>query len=318
MVTANELSARIKSAKRVAIFGHMHPDLDCFGAMLGAKFLCESLGVKCELFAEFMKNLSFLRIFPEIYFKNDFDKRKYDLALVVDCNEISRIDKKYQADVSEKKILFIDHHELNIALEGADFYVYPKKCSASLIVFELLEKLNFKPSAEYATYIFAGIVGDTNRFLHSNTDASVFASASKLLKLGADCQKVYDVVYRSMSLSNARLRDYLFSNLKAGGKACYVAISQKDLEKLSSSVEDVKMFVSDINQLAEFSVAMVAYEIGENKFKVSMRSKNGVDLLKVAFKYGGGGHKEASGFYLTGDKSQVLKKLALISKEFEC
>lgn len=316
-MTASELSARIKSAKRVAIFGHMHPDLDCFGAMLGAKFLCESLGVKCELFAEFMKNLPFLRIFPEIYFKNDFDKRKYDLALVVDCNEISRIDKKYQADVSEKKILFIDHHELNIALEGADFYVYPKKCSASLIVFELLEKLNFKPSAEYATYIFAGIVGDTNRFLHSNTDASVFASASKLLKLGADCQKVYDVVYRSMSLSNARLRDYLFSNLKAGGKACYVAISQKDLEKLSSSVEDVKMFVSDINQLAEFSVAMVAYEIGENKFKVSMRSKNGVDLLKVAFKYDGGGHKEASGFYLTGDKSQVLKKLALISKEFE-
>ena len=318
MVTANELSARLKSAKRVAIFGHMHPDLDCFGAMLGAKFLCESLGVKCDVFAEFMKNLSFLKIFPEIYFKNDFDKRKYDLALVVDCNEISRIDKKFQADISGKKILFIDHHELNIALDGADYYVYPKKCSASLIIFELLEKLNLKPSAEYATYIFAGIVGDTNRFLHSNTDASVFSIASKLLKLGADCQKVYDVVYRSMTMSNARLRDYLFSNLKASEKVCYVVISQKDLEKLSSNVEDVKMFVSDINQLVEFSVAIVAYEIGEKKFKVSMRSKNGVDLLKVAFKYGGGGHKEASGFYLTGDKSQILKKLALISKEFEC
>lgn len=317
-MTANDVSARLKSAKRVAIFGHMHPDLDCFGAMLGAKFLCESLGVKCDVFAEFMKNLSFLRIFPEIYFKNDFDKRKYDLALVVDCNEISRIDKKFQPDVSEKKILFIDHHELNIALDGADYYVYPKKCSASLIIFELLEKLNLKPSAEYATYIFAGIVGDTNRFLHSNTDASVFASASKLLKLGADCQKVYDVVYRSMTMSNARLRDYLFSNLKASEKVCYVVISQKDLEKLSSNVEDVKMFVSDINQLVEFSVAIVAYEIGEKKFKVSLRSKNGVDLLKVAFKYGGGGHKEASGFYLAGDKSQILKKLALISKEFEC
>lgn len=316
MVTANELSARLKSAKRVAIFGHMHPDLDCFGAMLGAKFLCESLHVKCDVFAEFMKNLSFLKIFPEIYFKNDFDKRKYDLALVVDCNEISRIDKKFQADISGKKILFIDHHELNIALDGADYYVYPKKCSASLIIFELLEKLNLKPSAEYATYIFAGIVGDTNRFLHSNTDASVFASASKLLKLGADCQKVYDVVYRSMTMSNARLRDYLFSNLKASEKVCYVVISQKDLEKLSSNVEDVKMFVSDINQLVEFSVAMVAYEIGENKFKVSMRSKNGVDLLKVAFKYGGGGHKEASGFYLAGDKKYVANKLKAVCEEF--
>ena len=201
-------------------------------------------------------------------------------------------------------------------MEGADYYVYPKKCSASLIIFELLEKLNLKPSAEYATYIFAGIVGDTNRFLHSNTDANVFSIASKLLKLGADCQKVYDVVYRSMTMSNARLRDYLFSNLKASGKVCYVAISQKDLEKLSSNVEDVKMFVSDINQLAEFSVAMIAYEISENKFKVSMRSKNGVDLLKVAFKYGGGGHKEASGFYLTGDKKYVANKLKAVCEEF--
>lgn len=315
-MAANDVSARLKSAKRVAIFGHMHPDLDSFGTMLGAKFLCESLGVKCDVFAEFMKNLSFLRIFPETYFKHDFDKRKYDLVLVVDCNEISRIDKKFQADISGKKILFIDHHELNIALESADYYVYPKKCSASLIIFELLEKLNLKPSAEYATYIFAGIVGDTNRFLHSNTDANVFSIASKLLKLGADCQKVYDVVYRSMTMSNARLRDYLFSNLKASGKVCYVAISQKDLEKLSSNVEDVKMFVSDINQLAEFSVAMIAYEISENKFKVSMRSKNGVDLLKVAFKYGGGGHKEASGFYLTGDKKYVANKLKAVCEEF--
>ena len=317
-MTANDVSARIKSANRVAIFGHMHPDLDSFGAVLGAKFLCDSLGVKCDVFAEFMKNLSFLRIFPETYFKHDFDKRKYDLVLIVDCNEISRIDKKFQPDVSEKKILFIDHHELNNVLEGADYYVYPKKCSASLVVFELLEKLNLKLSAEYATYIFAGVVGDTNRFLHTNTDASVFSTASKLLKLGADCQKVYDVVYRSMTMSNVRLRDYLFSNLKASGKVCYVAISQKDLEKLSSNVEDVKMFVSDINQLVEFSVAMIAYEISENKFKVSLRSKNGVDLLKVAFKYGGGGHKDASGFRILGNKSQVLKKLALISKEFEC
>ena len=317
-MTANDVSVRLKSAKRVAIFGHMHPDLDSFGAMLGAKFLCESLGVKCDVFAEFMKNLSFLRIFPETYFKHDFDKRKYDLVLIVDCNEISRIDKKFQPDVSDKKILFIDHHELNNVLEGADYYVYPKKCSASLVVFELLEKLNLKLSAEYATYIFAGVVGDTNRFLHTNTDASVFSTASKLLKLGADCQKVYDVVYRSMTMSNVRLRDYLFSNLKASGKVCYVAISQKDLEKLSSNVEDVKMFVSDINQLVEFSVAMIAYEISENKFKVSLRSKNGVDLLKVAFKYGGGGHKDASGFRILGNKSQVLKKLALISKEFEC
>ena len=315
-MTANDVSARLKSAKRVAIFGHMHPDLDSFGAMLGAKFLCESLGVKCDVFAEFMKNLSFLRIFPETYFKHDFDKRKYDLVLVVDCNEISRIDKKFQADISGKKILFVDHHELNNVLAGADYYVYPKKCSASLVVFELLEKLNLKLTAEYATYIFAGIVGDTNRFLHSNTDANVFSIASKLLKLGADCQKVYDVVYRSMTMSNARLRDYLFSNLKASGKVCYVAISQKDLEKLSSNVEDVKMFVSDINQLAEFSVAMIAYEISENKFKVSMRSKNGVDLLKVAFKYGGGGHKMAAGFNLIGNKYSITKKLKTICEEF--
>ena len=81
-MTANDVSARLKSAKRVAIFGHMHPDLDSFGAMLGAKFLCESLGVKCDVFAEFMKNLSFLRISLKLTLNMTSTKENMTLCLL--------------------------------------------------------------------------------------------------------------------------------------------------------------------------------------------------------------------------------------------
>ena len=316
-MTANEIKNKICEAKNIAIFGHLHPDLDCFGAMFGAKFLCENLGTKCDMFSNFSDDLFLLNIFPKTAFKEKFKEEKYDLILIVDCNSLARIDELYRDKLIGKRLLIIDHHEQNEQEENADFYIKPQKCSASIILFELLQKFNIQLTAEYATYLFSGLVGDTGRFLHTNTDASAFICASKLLKAGADIQKVYDVIYRSLTMEQARLRDFMFANLKDNGKrVCYLAVSEEDLVKLHASVEDLKMFVDDINKIKDYDVVMLAYEVKPKEFKVSLRSKNGVTVSNIANKYGGGGHKMAAGFNLIGDKYSITKKLKAICEEF--
>lgn len=316
MLTTKEVKERIVNAKRVAIFGHVRPDLDCFGSMFGAKFICESLGTKCDLFSTFSDDLFLFNIFPKKTFKQKFDKNKYDLILIVDCNSLTRIDKLFRDDLVGKKILIIDHHELYDVEKSAECYVFPGKCAASLVVFELIEKLKLPLDSLNATYIFAGLIGDTGRFLHTNTDINAFTCAAKLCKIGADIQRVYDVVYRSLTMSQVRLGTYMFNNLRANGKVCYLAVSKKDLQKLKSTAEDLKMFVDDVNKIKEYNVVMIAYEREENKYVVSMRSKNDVAVDEVAEKYGGGGHKIAAGFRIHGNKRYAYKKLKEISGEF--
>ena len=316
-ITPAKIKERIKSAKKVAIFGHLHPDLDCFGAMFGAKYMCESLGVKCDIFSNFADDLFLLGIFPKSEIKTKFDKSKYDLILIVDCHTFERIDALYREDLAGKDILIIDHHKQIFDDKDIEFYIRSDKCSASIVIYDLLKMFKIKLMPEVATYIYAGIVGDTDRFLHNNTTPEVFDCASKLVKAGADVQKVYDVVYRSMTMSQIHLRNFLFENLtEFSEKVCYVVVSKADLAKLHATVEDLKMFVNDINLIKKYSAVVVAYEVEENNYKVSMRAKNNAEVLCVAVRHGGGGHKMAAGFSLVGNKRAVLSEIKKICKEF--
>jgi phosphoesterase RecJ-like protein len=55
--------------------------------------------------------------------------------------------------------------------------------------------------------------------------------------------------------------------------------------------------------LAAREVLAVVYmrEVGDDKYRVSLRSKGGINVAKVAEKFGGGGHKNAAGLSVDGD-----------------
>ena len=317
-MTSKEIKKLICSAKNVAIFGHQNPDLDCFGAVFGAKYLCEKLGAKATIFSIPPKNSFLLNIFDGKEIESEFFSENFDLVIILDCNLFSRLEKKYREEVKKiNNILVIDHHPQVEVENGCKFLIDKNKSSASLIILEILNELKIPLTKEVATYIYAGVVGDTGRFLHTNTDVATFEGAIALLKSGADIQKVYDVVYRSKTLTQIKIRDYLFSIYKLSPKnVCYLVISKKMLEKVGGSVEDVKLFIDDLNQIKEFNVVMMAYEIENENYKVSCRSKNGYEVAGVAVRHGGGGHKMAAGFSLKGSVKQVEKALEKISEEF--
>ncbi len=317
-MTSKEIKKLICSAKNVAIFGHQNPDLDCFGAVFGAKYLCEKLGAKATIFSNPPKNSFLLNIFDGKEIESEFFSENFDLVIILDCNLFSRLEEKYREEVKKiNNILVIDHHPQVEVENGCKFLIDKNKSSASLIILEILNELKIPLTKEVATYIYAGVVGDTGRFLHTNTDVATFEGAIALLKSGADIQKVYDVVYRSKTLTQIKIRDYLFSIYKLSQKnVCYLVISKKMLEKVGGSVEDVKLFIDDLNQIKEFNVVMMAYEIENENYKVSCRSKNGYEVAGVAVRHGGGGHKMAAGFSLKGSVKQVEKALEKISEEF--
>ena len=317
-VDIDEIQNIISSSNKVAIFGHVNPDLDCYGAMYGAKYLCERLGAEAHLFA-INSDKSFLNdIFDKSLIERDFDSSKFDLVLMVDCNEFSRIDIKFREAVQNfKNILVIDHHEHSKIENGCKFFIQSHICAASMIIANLLFSYKIKLNKEYAEYLFAGIVGDTGRFLHTNTDKDTFKCALKLMEHDIDIQRIYDIVYRSVTIEQINMQKFLLNNYHIIGKnICYIVVTKKVFKKLHATPEDLKFFVNDLNTIKDFNVVMVAYEVEHNKYKVSCRSKNGFIVSKIAQKYGGGGHKVAAGFNLFGNKSAVVRKLKKICLEF--
>ena len=317
-VEVEDIKNIISSAKRVAIFGHVNPDLDCYGSMFGARYMCEKLGAEAHLFAVNSEKSFLNGIFDKALIERDFEPKDFDLVLMVDCNEFSRIDIKFREKVQNfKNILVIDHHEHSVVEKGCKFYIKSDICAASMIVANLIFSYKIKLNKVYAEYIFAGIVGDTGRFLHTNTDIDTFKCAVKLMDFGIDIQKIYDVIYRSVTIEQINMQKFLLNNYHIAGKnICYIVVTQKVFKKLNATPDDLKFFVNDLNTIKDFNVVMVAYEVEHNKYKVSCRSKNGFIVSKIAQNYGGGGHKMAAGFNLFGNKITIIRKLKKICLEF--
>lgn len=111
----------IEKAKNIAIFGHMSPDGDCIGAMLGLGRLLEKQKKKVKYFVpntpskmfDFVKHIKRLKL--------RFDYKKYDLLVFVDFTGAERTGNIYQNNPTyfdDKDILVFDHHISNGANRG--------------------------------------------------------------------------------------------------------------------------------------------------------------------------------------------------------
>ncbi len=54
---------------------------------------------------------------------------------------------------------------------------------------------------------------------------------------------------------------------------------------------------------------MFIRQIGEKRYKISMRSKGTVDVAIICSRFGGGGHKNAAGCTIDGDLDEVEIRL---------
>lgn len=72
---------------------------------------------------------------------------------------------------------------------------------------------------------------------------------------------------------------------------------------------DLDAVIGAIRNVDGVEVALFVYQLDENKFKASLRSKRYVDVSEIAVSFGGGGHVRAAGFDIEGSLEDVIEKV---------
>ncbi len=314
----SEIIKKIKSAKKIAIFAHRDPDPDACGSMFGLRAFCRELGKDAVVFAKKTKPKYLHHIFPLDEAREDFLSSDFDLVIFTDIHTINRTEKIFQNELNKaKNIVILDHHLINEA-EGvaSKNYWIEDWASCSQMIIELFNQEKLKPSSECATYIYAGLMGDTDRFLHTNLNKKVFEYAIFLQDCGAKIQHVYNYLYRYITQDQIRINKYFLNNLKfvQNGKIGYVIFTQKDMQKFGFDMDDVKSFSNEITTIKDVEVSFFCYEREKGIFKISMRSC-GKDVAEIAQSKGGGGHKCAAGFEIKCRPNEVEKYIPVWAKE---
>lgn len=314
-----KLSEKIESANTIAIAGHIRPDGDCVGSCMGLyNYLIENYPEKNV--SVYMENpgdgFSYISHIEDV--KDTVLDEEVDLVILADVSDVSRIGVISSLFEKCENTFCIDHHVSNPGI-AKDNIIVPNASSASEVVYDLLDKE--KISKAVAEALYTGIVHDTGVFKYSCTSEHTMNIAGSLMSKGIDFQSIIDDGFYSKSyrqnqiLGSALLESILFFE----GKCIFSTVSAREMEFFGVTKNDLNGVVEQLRLTNGVECAILLCEMAPLTYKVSLRSKQYLDVNKIAGKFGGGGHVRAAGCTMEGTVHDVINNLAKhIEQEFKC
>ncbi|MBN1823633.1 MAG: bifunctional oligoribonuclease/PAP phosphatase NrnA [Endomicrobiales bacterium] len=301
----------ISKSRTFFIAGHVKPDGDTVGSALALSSLLKRLGKKCEVFSAegIPEYLMFLKGADRIKISKKAEGH-FDCAIILECSDLERMGGLIEP--SQAGILInIDHHAFSS--EYGDINLLdPGASSSAEQVFFLFRHMKKDLTCHEAEALYVGIVTDTGKFQQTNTTAKALTVAAELLKNGVKPFKVYEKLYATQTLSSLRLLGGALATLEvtASGKVAHMHVTKDMYEKAGSGAAETEGIINYSMMIPGVLVGVLLRENGgTGGVKASLRSREGIDVNNVAKRFGGGGHKTASGCTIMADLPSAKKAL---------
>lgn len=282
----------IKKYDTIIIHRHVRPDPDAYGSQAGLKEIIQTSfpNKKVYIVGEEDPSLDYL------VRMDDINDQMYKGALVIVCDTANteRIcDQRYDQG---EKLIKIDHHP-NVDSYGDIQWVDTSASSTSEMIYEFYQHAKdegFKLNDAGARLIYAGIVGDTGRFLFPSTTNKTFKIVADLVTYQFDRTELYSGIY-SVNENIARLRGYVLQQFTLSPSGMSTIKLTKDiLEEFNVTPLETGQLVSALGDIKGMKAWVFFIEEKEDLIRVRFRSKGPV-INDIAAKYGGGGHPLAAG-----------------------
>lgn len=297
----------IENYETIIIHRHVRPDPDAYGSQGGlAEILKASYpGKNIFTVGKEETSLHYLRRLDSI----PDETFKGALVIVCDTANAERIcDGRYRLG---EQLIKIDHHP-NEDPYGDLQWVDTTASSTSELIYDFylsFKDKGLKMSDEAARLLYAGIVGDTGRFLYPSTTNKTFAYAGELIHYNFSRTELYDSMYE-LAPNVVKLNGFVLQNFELHENgAAKVVLKQELLDKYAVKPSEASLLVSELGNVAGIN-AWVFFIEEQNQIRVRLRSKGPV-INGIARKYNGGGHPLAAGasIYSWDEMDNVINDL---------
>jgi len=302
----DQIINQIKKAQHILLASHSDPDGDAVSSLLALGLALSKLDKITTLY-----NASPIpavyRFLPSVERIVSHIKKAetFDVALILDCGDLSRIGEASTTVDQIPVIINIDHHISNTGF-GCMQLVDAQACSTAEIVYRLITALDAPIDRAMATSIYTGILTDTGSFRFSNTNQAAFAISKEMTALGVEPYSVAQHVFGTYSLGRIKLLNLALDSLEISdnGKLSIMTVTNAMFEYTKTQSEDVDGMINYARRIEDVKVAALIQEQRNGKsrsdsrrrFHVSLRSDGSVDVAAIAGAFGGGGHPSAAGF----------------------
>jgi phosphoesterase RecJ-like protein len=307
----DQILQEIKKFNNIIILRHQNPDPDAIGSQLGlANILRENFPDK-----NIYTPGTDLEVFDWLGKMQTIDADLYRDALIIAVDTANKIridDQPYFENSPE--IIKIDHHP-NDDPFGKINLVEDSYSSCAELIFTFATETGLEISKETARQLYAGIIGDTNRFLYAETSARTLSVAAELAKTGIDLSEISHHE-DEMTLEIARLEAYILENVTLNDSGFgYIILRKNILDIFNLNPGELDYAVPLIGKIDEVKTWVVISEKEPNHFRCNLRSK-AIPINDIAVAFGGGGHPLASGVYVHNmdNVQRLLDEMEKITK----
>ena len=306
--------AAIEKAKNIVICCHVNPDGDTLGSMVALGLGLETLGKSITMLSSdgVPAVFRFLQTLERVQVTTD--KRDFDLAIVVDAGEVSRTGKNAEVALSAPILMDIDHH-VTAHVFGDIRLLDGNAAATAEIIYDLLNSLKIPLTTPLADLLLCGILTDTGSFRYRNTTQRTMQIAGNLIAHGAVPDIIFENVYENKTLAAQKILGSVLDALQVSedGRIAWSHVTQHDFVHFGATDSDTEGGVSVVRAVQGVLIALFFREMANGKIRISLRAKdpiNGtIDVSQVAAKFGGGGHRLASGCSFEGTLEDAEREL---------
>ncbi|HSU19509.1 MAG TPA: bifunctional oligoribonuclease/PAP phosphatase NrnA [Acidobacteriaceae bacterium] len=289
------------------VTSHSRPDGDAIGSALGMLHLLEGMGKNVIVaFADSIPSM--YRCLPGVERIRSAAPPDFypDVAILLECDSIERTGF---SRLDARMMVNVDHH-----LSGRNFADYnwidPQACAVGAMVYDLAVASGLEITPDIASCLYVAVLTDTGSFTYASTVASTFGLAEHLLECGADSAGIAQAIYFSNTESKVRLLGAALSNMEIEGEIAWSIISRGEMQEAQATTEDCEGIVNYLIGIAGVRAAVFMRELPAGGcFRLNLRSKGTVDVAEVAERFGGGGHRNASGCTVDGTRQEVSERV---------
>lgn len=315
----DRFAAFLDTAQRILLTTHENPDGDGTGAMVGLAHFLRHQGKEVRIVVSPHLPTS-LRFIDGEGWIEAFDATVHaDLAawpeawILVDASEPKRLGKmQSQFQASKAVKVCLDHHVKDAPMGFDQEFTDPAASASAQLVARLASGRMPRPlPLAMARALYAGIVDDTGNFRFSNATAEVHRIAADLIDDGVEPARIYQELYHQGRPEKLKIQGRAFERmaLLEGGRYARMGLSMQDMAECGATHDDLEGLVNKPLELAGVEVSCLLEEQATGSIKVSLRSRERVNVNAVACLFDGGGHILASGARMAADLDEAGRRL---------
>lgn len=310
----------LAAARRILCVIHAGPDGDAAGSSLGLALALSEMGKDVTVFCHtgVPYNLGFLPGLSRVVDKVPEDAA-FDATTVCDVGASHRIGPGLPERARLGTLLNIDHH-LSCDDFGDVNYVDADAAAVGVLVARILKRMGHAPSPAVATNLYTSLLTDTGSFRYSSTNPEALRVAADMVAAGADPWEVSSAIYEQNPVERLHLLREALGTLSVSDDGLFASltITHAMTQAIGARKELSDGFINFARGIRGVEVACQLTEpapgTGE-PWTLSFRSRGKVNVARVAQRFDGGGHHNAAGGRILGDRDEILRRISEAVRE---